>query len=107
MYMEWVQVVIDRPIGYQDSFGNVYPINYGYVEGVLGGDGEEQDVYILGVTEPIKQFEGEKIAVIHREDDVEEKWVAVPKGVCMSVEQIAKAVHFIEQYFDSSIEMLN
>lgn len=104
--MEQVQVVIDRPIGYQDSFGNVYPINYGYIEGILGGDGEEQDVYILGVAEPLKQFEGEKIAVIHREDDVEEKWVAVPKGVRLSVEQIEEAVYFIEQYFDSSVELL-
>ena len=25
-----------------------YPINYGYVEGVLAPDGEEQDAYILG-----------------------------------------------------------
>ena len=27
----------------------VYPINYGYIPGVLGGDGEELDVYVLGI----------------------------------------------------------
>ena len=25
------QAIIDIPIGYQDSFGNRYPINYGYI----------------------------------------------------------------------------
>ena len=28
-----------------------YPINYGYIEGVMAPDGEEQDAYILGVNE--------------------------------------------------------
>lgn len=25
-----------------------YPVNYGYVSGLLGGDGAEQDIYLLG-----------------------------------------------------------
>ncbi|MFZ1656775.1 MAG: inorganic pyrophosphatase, partial [Lactococcus raffinolactis] len=37
-----LNVTIDRPIGY-DHEGTIYPINYGYVAGVMGGDGEEQD----------------------------------------------------------------
>ncbi len=41
------QVIIDRPIGYIDKFGNQYPINYGYVPNLLAGDDEEQDVYII------------------------------------------------------------
>ncbi len=40
--------IIDRFVGFEDSFGNVYPINYGYIPEMMGGDGEEQwDVYIL------------------------------------------------------------
>ena len=39
--------VIDRPIGYQDGYGNNYPINYGYIPNLIGGDGEWQDVYII------------------------------------------------------------
>jgi inorganic pyrophosphatase len=104
--MEQIQVIIDRPIGYKDSYGNIYPINYGYVEGIIGGDGEEQDVYILGITKPLKHFEGEKIAIIHRMDDVEEKWVAAPIGVRFSAVEIKAAVNFIEQYFDASVELL-
>ncbi|MGC6767580.1 inorganic pyrophosphatase [Enterococcus sp. LJL51] len=105
--MSKISVVVDRPIGYQNEFGTVYPINYGYVEGLIAGDGEEQDVYILGVAEPIASFEGRLIAVIHRKDDVEDKWVAAPAGCSFSKKQIEDAVHFIEQYFDSSIEVLN
>ena len=69
-----VKVIVDRPLGtyhpkYKDLF---YSVNYGYVEGIIATDGEEQDAYILGVNEPIKEFTGKVIAVIHRFDDVEE-----------------------------------
>ncbi len=54
------QVIIDRPIGYIDKFGNQYPINYGYVPNLLAGDGEEQDVYIISkaVRQLLTAFEG-------------------------------------------------
>lgn len=35
-----LRVTIDRPIGFEDDYGNIYPINYGFVPGVIGGDGE-------------------------------------------------------------------
>ena len=50
-----------------------YPINYGYIEGVMAPDGEEQDAYILGVNEPVKKFTGKIIAIVRRKDDIEEK----------------------------------
>ena len=68
-----VHVLVDRPIGYQHG-DIVYPINYGYIPGVIAGDGEEQDAYILGVSTPVHSFTGTVIAIIHRNDDVEEKW---------------------------------
>ena len=54
-----VTVTVDRPIGthHPKHPEIVYPINYGYVEGLLGGDGEEQDVYILGVDKPVDKAE--------------------------------------------------
>ena len=51
-----------------------YPINYGYIEGGMAPDGEEQDAYILGVNEPVGKFTGKIIAIVHRKDDGEEKW---------------------------------
>ena len=77
----------------------VYPINYGYIEGIIAPDGEEQDAYILGVDKPVKEFTGKVIAIIHRFDDIEEKWVVVPEGVSFSREEIERQIHFQEQYF--------
>ena len=42
-----VHVVIDRPIGYQH--GDItYPINYGYIPGVIAGDGEDRIADAVG-----------------------------------------------------------
>ena len=82
-----------------------YPINYGYIEGVMAPDGEEQDVYILGVNEPVGKFTGKIIAIVYRKDDVEEKWVVVPDGMMFSKDEIRQQIYFQEQYFDSEIVM--
>lgn len=97
-----VHVEVDRPIGYQHG-DIVYPINYGYIPGVVAGDGEEQDAYILGVSEPISSFDGRVIAAIRRLDDCEDKLVVAPDGVVFSTDEIATAVRFQEQYFDSFV----
>ena len=75
-----VTVTIDRPLGsvHPSHPDIVYTVNYGYVEGIIAQNGEEQDVYVLGVDKPVKTFTGRIIAVIHRNDDIEEKWVAAP-----------------------------
>lgn len=103
-----VNVIIDRPIGYTDKFGTVYPINYGFVTGLFAGDGEEQDVYIISkeVNKEIESFEGEVVAVVYRKDDIEDKWVATKRGEKLSFEEIKKNIEFLEQYFDSEIKML-
>jgi len=98
-------VIIDRPIGARHpKYPDVkYPINYGYIEGIMAPDGEEQDVYVLGVGEPLTTFVGRIIAVVCRENDVEDKWVAAPDGMHFTVNEIADAVHFQEQFFISRI----
>ncbi|EFU5042865.1 inorganic pyrophosphatase [Listeria monocytogenes] len=103
-----LNVTIDRPIAYTDKFGNVYPLNYGFVEGIIGGDGEEQDVYVLSreISEPIDTFQGDLIAVITRNDDVEDKWVVSAPNENFTIEEIREKVHFIEQYFDSEIKLI-
>ena len=97
-----VHVVIDRPIGYHHG-DVIYPINYGYIPGLMGGDGEEQDAYILGVDTPVSTFDGQVVGAIRRKNDVEDKLVVAPEGMVFHQGQIAEAVHFVEQYFDSYI----
>lgn len=102
-----VTVIVDRQLGscHPKHPDMCYPINYGYIEGIIAPDGEEQDAYILGVQEPVESFTGRIIAIIHRYDDVEEKWVVAPEGMSFSKEEIMKQVRFQEQYFDSEVRM--
>ncbi len=100
-----VQVVVDRPLGsrHPEFPDLVYPVNYGYVEGVIGGDGEAQDAYILGIAEPVSEFTGKVVAVLHREDDNEDKWAVVPDGIRFSPEEILALTEFQEKYFHTKI----
>ncbi len=102
-----VTVTVDRPLGsyhpkYKDMY---YPINYGYIEGIIAPDGEEQDAYILGVDKPVEKFTGKIIAIVHRYDDVEEKCVVCPEDVSFGKEEIMELIRFQEQYYHSEIIM--
>lgn len=107
MIGEMVRVVVDRPLGtYHPKHADIYyPINYGYIEGLIAPDGEEQDAYILGVHEPVQEFVGKVIAIIHRFDDVEEKWVVAPENATFTKDEIAQQVAFQEQFFRTEIRM--
>lgn len=97
-----VHVEIDRPMGY--LHGDIlYTINYGYIPGFPAGDGEEQDAYILGVSEPLSSFDGQVVGAIRRRNDCEDKMIVAPEGMIFHQAEIAQAVHFQEQYFDSYI----
>lgn len=105
-----IQGEVDRPIGYlhiKDDKQLIYPINYGYIPGVLGGDGEELDVYFLGEVRPINSFGGKVIAIVHRSNDVEDKLVACPIDRNFSAKEIAKSIYFQEKFYDTTIETLD
>ena len=100
-----VTIEIDRPIGYVHVKGEktlVYPINYGFIPGVLGGDGEELDVFLVGVDTPVSTFTGRIIGIVYRADDVEDKLIMAPLGRSYSSDELAKAVHFQEKYYHST-----
>lgn len=103
-----VEVVMDRPLGsaHPKHPSMIYPVNYGYIPGVMGGDGEEQDAYVLGINEPLERFTGRVIGVIHRRDDRETKWVVAPPGLRLHQAQIMEQVLFQEKYFRSWINAL-
>ena len=100
-----VKVIIDRPLGsnHPKHKDIIYPVNYGYIPGVIAPDGEEQDAYILGVDEPVSEFVGRVIAVIHRLNDIEDKWVVAPENKAFSKDEIADLVAFQEKFFDIEI----
>jgi CubicO group peptidase (beta-lactamase class C family) len=103
-----VTVTVDRAMGtYHPEHPDLYyPINYGYIKGIIAPDGEEKDAYILGVSKPVEEFTGKIIAIIHRNNDIEEKWVVAPADrLSFTKEEIKEKVNFEEQYFDSEIIM--
>lgn len=92
---------VDRPLGsthpnYPDM---IYPINYGYVDGVFAADGEEQDVYVFGADEPIETYTGKVIAIYHRINDNEDKWIVSIDGKDYSDDEILKKIDFQEKYY--------
>ncbi len=103
-----IDIKIDRPIGYvhkKSTYSLTYPINYGYIPDVIGGDGEELDVYLLGVNTPVKEYRAKIIAVVHRENDIEDKLVAVPENMSYTKEEIKELISFQEKYYNTHIEI--
>lgn len=99
-----VNVEIDRPFGSKHPKHNfIYPVNYGYVPETISGDGEELDVYLLGVFEPVDEYKGKCIAIIHRTNDNDDKLIVVPEGREYTDDQIEALVEFQEQYFEHII----
>ncbi len=101
---------IDRPMGsFHPRHPNLYyPVNYGFVAGVIGGDGSEQDIYLLGEKAPVNEYTGVVIAVYHRYDDNETKWIVVPSDENGKIredvkipdnDEIYAEIAFQEQFF--------
>ncbi|NCB92841.1 MAG: inorganic pyrophosphatase [Clostridia bacterium] len=100
-----VECTIDRPLGsiHPEHPDIYYSVNYGYVDGIYGGDGEEQDVYILRVDKAIKSYKGKVIAIYHRLNDNEDKWIVSSGTEEISDEEILNAIEFQEKYFEGQL----
>lgn len=96
-----VSIVIDRKLGTKHpKHGFIYMVNYA---NTISGDGEELDAYLLGVFEPVDEFIGKVIAIIHRTNDDDDKLVVVPDDRKYSDDAIRALTEFQEQYFESVI----
>lgn len=99
-----VEVKIDRPLGSKHpKHGFIYQVNYGYIPNTISGDGEELDAYVLGEHEPIENFNGEVIAIIHRTNDDDDKLIVMEKGRNYTDDQIRALTEFQERWFKSII----
>ena len=95
-----INIKIDRPYGSKHpKYGYIYPVNYGFVPNTISNDGEELDCYLLGVYEPVEQYTGKCIAIIHRINDDDDKLIIVPNDKDYSDSKIESSVEFQEKYF--------
>ena len=100
-----VKLRFDQQVGSSYAPHNIvsYPINYGYVPGVLAPDGDDLDAYLLNVFEPLAEAEGICIAIVHRLEDDDDKLIVVPEGVELTDEEIIKQVSFQEHLYKGVI----
>ena len=96
---------MDRPLGsrhpeYPDL---IYPINYGFLPETVSGDGEPIDAYLLGISEPIREYDGIVITSVHRKNDLEDKLVVSDRANRYSREKIETLLAFQERFFQSEI----
>ena len=98
---------IDRPknTAHPEYPDFIYPINYGYIENTVSGDGKEIDVYVLGEEEPKDYIDCKVVAIVKRKNDNEDKLIAIASSCnkTYTKEEMAKEVYFQEKYFDSEI----
>lgn len=96
------KVTVDRKLGSRHPKHKeiIYPINYGYIEGLIGKDGEFQDAYILDADVPLDEYEGLLIGVIIRLDDEETKWIIANRRDYTD-QEINEAIEFQEKFFHS------
>ena len=96
-----VKVKVDRKLGSKHpEYNSIYPINYGYVPDTISGDGKELDCYIIGVFDPVLEFEGKCIVIIKRTNDNEDKLIIAPKDKDYSDEAIEALIEFQERFFE-------
>jgi inorganic pyrophosphatase len=96
-----VDVTVDRPLGSRHPRHPdlVYPLNYGFVPGTRSGDGAPIDAYLLGLDAPVATARGVVVAVVLRDDDVEDKLVVATDGDRYAEDEISAAVAFQERSF--------
>ena len=102
-----VTIKIDRALGsLHPKYGFVYELNYGYVPGTVAPDGEEIDAYLFGVKEPVEEFTGKCIAVVHRFNDDDDKLVVADvKTEVLDNFDIEQQIQFQEKYFKHIVIM--
>lgn len=99
-----IEVCIDRQLdSVHPKWKFKYPVNYGYIKGVLAPDGEELDAYVLKVDNPLEKFTGRVIAIIHRIDDDDDKLIVIPDGQSITDNEIEKLTEFQEKWFKHEI----
>lgn len=75
-----VRVCITEPIGSPLPHGGTYKLNHGKPIGKFHATNPVSGVFILGIDNPVKHFDGRVIAILKFKDTGEQKLIASPKS---------------------------
>ncbi len=107
MLGKYVRVRVEIPMGsHDDKTGTVYRLNYGSVESGLDPRSPVKGAYIMGVTHPVRNFEGRVVAVIKLPGRQGVYVVVSPKSKKYIVNDIKQAVSFMYKDGEYTIECL-
>ncbi len=98
MLGKYVRVRVTNPIHSQNrQFGFEYQLNFGVMEGKKRFDNNVYGAYIMGITHPVRTFDGRVIAVIRRADGSAPVFVVAPKSMRFIAHQIEEGIAFAEK----------
>ncbi len=80
-------------------------LNSGYFTDLKTPNNKYQNVYVIGVKKPIKEFEGKVIAIINRIDEIENILVVSYNNKKYTKEEILKLINYEDKKYKSKITL--
>lgn len=107
MLGKYVRVRVTSPMySVNKRFGYEYKLNFGIIENSVKTRNRGYGAYIMGITHPVRSFDGRVIAVIRRHGGNGVVWVVAPKSTHFIINDIKDAVSFAENTDNCDIECL-
>ena len=107
MLGKYVRVKVTHPINSHNAEENItYNLNFGQVEGSKHFNSSVKGAYIMGISHPVRSFDGRVIAVLHYKDKNSVYIVVAPKSTRFINIDIKSAMEFALKNRDYSLECL-
>lgn len=101
-------IKIDRSCGdahEKDGCAVTYPVNYGHISGMPGGDGEKPEVYLLGADEPANECKARIVGAVYGKDADDDRLIAFPDGMNFTEDMIRRSFAARELCSDTDIDI--
>ena len=97
MLRKIVKVRVTSPYGYINKrYGFRYELNFGVIESFNNEKNNPKFAYVMGISHPVKNFDGRVIAAIKRPAGKGVTYVVAPKNARYIIHDIMKAIDFAE-----------
>jgi 8-oxo-dGTP pyrophosphatase MutT (NUDIX family) len=102
-----IRVRVTNPIGSVDEVsGGKYALNFGAVETPQESGAQIAGAYIIGISHPVKNFDGRVVATVRRKNSNETVLVVSPKSQRFIINEIKDGIDPTEEKNGYSIECL-